>query len=59
MTAKTDARALERWESEGGRVPEAVDEPIARQGPIVTDTPEELRLAFEALERKTFVKDRE
>ena len=59
MTATTDARALERWESEGGRVPEPIGEPIAWQGPIVTNTPEELRLTFEKSERNTFVKDRE
>jgi len=35
-----------------------IREPIAWQGPIVMNTQEELRTAFEELERNTFIKDR-
>jgi redox-sensitive bicupin YhaK (pirin superfamily) len=35
-----------------------IGEPIAWQGPIVMNTQEELRVAFEELERGTFIKDR-
>ena len=35
-----------------------IREPIAWHGPIVMNTQEELRIAFEELERKTFIKDR-
>lgn len=36
-----------------------IGEPIAWQGPIVMNTEEELRTAFEELERGTFIKDRD
>jgi redox-sensitive bicupin YhaK (pirin superfamily) len=35
-----------------------IGEPIAWYGPIVMNTQEELRVAFEELERGTFIKDR-
>jgi len=35
-----------------------IREPIAWQGPIVMNTQEELRVAFEELERETFIKER-
>ena len=35
-----------------------IGEPIAWYGPIVMNTQEELRVAFEELERRTFIKDR-
>jgi redox-sensitive bicupin YhaK (pirin superfamily) len=35
-----------------------IGEPIAWYGPIVMSTQEELRVAFEELERGTFIKDR-
>jgi hypothetical protein len=35
-----------------------IGEPVAWQGPIVMNTQEELRVAFEELERGTFIKDR-
>jgi redox-sensitive bicupin YhaK (pirin superfamily) len=35
-----------------------IGEPIAWQGPIVMNTPEEIELAFEELDRGTFIKDR-
>ncbi len=35
-----------------------IGEPIAWQGPIVMNTQEELRVAFEELDRGTFIKKR-
>ncbi|HEX8950754.1 MAG TPA: pirin-like C-terminal cupin domain-containing protein, partial [Polyangia bacterium] len=35
-----------------------IGEPIAWQGPIVMNTDEELRVAFEELENETFIKHR-
>jgi redox-sensitive bicupin YhaK (pirin superfamily) len=35
-----------------------IGEPIAWQGPIVMNTQEELRIAFEELDRGTFIKNK-
>jgi len=35
-----------------------IGEPVAWYGPIVMNTQEELRVAFEELDRGTFIKDR-
>jgi hypothetical protein len=43
-------------EGAGARLKRAFGEPVARYGPIVMNTQEELRIAFEEYENGTFIK---
>lgn len=41
-----------------GKSPKPIGEPVAWYGPIVMNTQEELRIAFEEYEKGTFIKQR-